>query len=137
MRKINYNLRSWGFNLVAITLLVATFLIPAISYAALVTCGTGATACNLCDLITLANQLIDFMLIQLAAPLATISIIIGGVLMITAGGNESQLERGRQIFYYAVIGFVVALGAWLIVDLILQQLLKPGSFSNPLSDTGC
>lgn len=77
------------------------------------------------------------MLVQLAAPLATLSIIIGGILMITAGGNESQLQRGRQIFSYAVIGFVIALGAWLIVDLILQQLLDPGSFTNPLSGPVC
>ncbi|MEK7647162.1 MAG: pilin [Patescibacteria group bacterium] len=138
MRKINYNLLFRKFNPALAALLAVILLMPILSYAApLVPCGTSGTPCTLCDLVQLANNLIDFMLIQLAAPLATLSIIIGGILMITAGGNESQLQRGKQIFSYAVIGFVIALGAWLIVDLILQQLLTPGSLINPLSEPVC
>ncbi len=138
MRKINYNQLFRQFNPALAVLVAVILLAPIASYAAaLVPCGTGGTPCTLCDLVKLANNLIDFMLVQLAAPLATLSIIIGGILMITAGGNESQLQRGKQIFSAALIGFVIALGAWLIIDLILQQLLDPGPFTNPLSGPVC
>ena len=78
------------------------------------------------------DKVIKFLLLYLAAPLAVISILTGGILMITAGGNQNQLERSKSIFYNTVIGIIIAFGAWLIVNLILQNLLDPDSFKNPL-----
>ena len=94
--------------------------------------GKGEEICTLADLGCLAEKIIDFLLLYLAAPLAVISMLIGGILMITAGGNQNQLERSKSIFYNTVIGIIIAFGAWLIVNLILQNLLDPDSFKNPL-----
>ena len=90
----------------------------------LIPCGTDKIMCTLADLGCLVDKVIKFLLLYLAAPLAVISMLIGGILMITAGGNQNQLERSKSIFYNTVIGIIIAFGAWLIVNLILQNLLK-------------
>ncbi|MBI5742252.1 MAG: hypothetical protein HZA25_00235 [Candidatus Niyogibacteria bacterium] len=94
----------------------------------LIPCGNkGQGMCTLSDLVILIDQIINFALFYLAAPLGALSIAVGGVLMITAGGDTGQLERGKSIFYNTVIGFVVAFGAWLIVQAILMALVPSGS----------
>jgi len=48
-----------------------------------------------------------------------------GFLMLTARGNEEQVTRAKSTFWYVLIGLVIALGAWLIVNLITSALLDP------------
>lgn len=115
---------------------VVTMAVPLLGLAAdtgLIPCGTDKM-CTLADFGCLAENIITFLLFYLAAPLAIISFLIGGILMITAGGNQNQLERSKSIFYNTVIGIVLAFGAWLIVNLILQSLLRNPTdpLQNPL-----
>lgn len=113
---------------------VVTMAVPLLGLAAntgLIPCGTADKMCTLADFGCLAENIITFLLFYLAAPLAIISFLIGGILMITAADNQNQLERGKSIFYNTVIGIVIAFGAWLIVNLILQSLLTD-KFTNPL-----
>ncbi|MBI2628065.1 MAG: hypothetical protein HYW71_01350 [Candidatus Niyogibacteria bacterium] len=119
-------------RLFAIFYFVMAIAVPLLAAGAgLIPCGTGDEMCTLNDLGCLAGNVINFLLFYLAAPLAIISMLIGGILMITAAGNQNQLERGKSIFYNTIIGIVIAFGAWLIVNLILQSLLNE-KFENPL-----
>ena len=112
--------------------LIITIAAPLTAGAAgLIPCGAKDKMCTLADFGCLVDNIVKFLLFKLAAPLAVISFLIGGILMITAAGNQNQLERGKSIFYYTVIGIVIAFGAWLIVNLILQGLLND-KFKNPL-----
>jgi len=93
----------------------------------IVPCGTSKTpSCNFCHFVTLADNLVQFALKVLILPAGTIALIIAGILFLTAGGNPQQLEKGKSIFKFAVIGILIAFGAWLIVDTILGNLLKTG-----------
>jgi len=50
---------------------------------------------------------------------ATIMIIYGGFLYITAGGDDAGAEKGKKILLYAAIGLVVVLISYSLVNTIL------------------
>jgi len=118
------------FFLVGITL-------PVLVNAALVPCGAKTNdPCTLKDLFVLAEKVINFLLFQLAMPLAIVAILIGGILMITARGDTGQLQRGKDIFYYSVIGFILAFGAWLIIEVVVATLTGTSTLSGWLEGKG-
>ena len=55
------------------------------------------------------------LLLALLGMLAVIGIIIGGVIMLTSGGNEDKYKLGMKTLTYAILGLAVALGSMIIV----------------------
>ncbi len=100
----------------SIMLLLPTWL----GAAGLVPC-TGVD-CNACSLVELINNLIRF-LIKLLAVLSAILFAWSGFLLVTAGDDTGQLEKAKQIFTNVVIGIVIVLAAWLIVDTVMKLLI--------------
>lgn len=78
--------------------------------------------CTFNDLIQLIKNVIQFLLFSIATPLIALILMYTGYLYLTAGGSSSQTEKVRHILFNAVIGYVVALAAWLIVKTILSSL---------------
>jgi type IV secretory pathway VirB2 component (pilin) len=56
------------------------------------------------------------------ALLAVVFIIVGGFRIVTAGGNEENVTKGRKIIIYALIGLVVVFFANVIVGFITSEL---------------
>lgn len=52
---------------------------------------------------------------------AVISIIIGGIRYTTANGDASQVKSAKDVIMYAVIGLVVAIMAWGIVNFVVAR----------------
>ena len=52
---------------------------------------------------------------------AVIVILVGGLRFILAGGNAQTISSARDTVLYAVIGLVVALLAYAIVNFVLTQ----------------
>ena len=75
--------------------------------------------CGYADLITMANNIISFLVIDISVPIATISFVYAGFLYITSGGNEGQVSKAHEIFKKVIIGFIIAASAWLLVHMIL------------------
>ncbi len=104
-------------------LVLLAIFVPSYALAAIVPCGgSGQQACNFDFFITLIKNIVNFLIFKLAVPLAAISFAIAGVMILTAGGNESQVTRAKEIFWDVLIGLVVALAAWLIVSAITGAL---------------
>ncbi len=79
-------------------------------------------ACTFSDLITLAKNIIDF-LIFIAAPIIAMFIILwGGFLILTAGGSTEQVSEAKKLFWKALTGLLIAMCAWIIVKTILVLL---------------
>lgn len=89
--------------------------------------------CDFNDLITLAQNVINFLIFGIASPLAAIMFAYAGFLYVTNRGNEGQVKQAHDIFLYVFWGLVVALGAWVFVNFILEFLLGAGSSYNFLS----
>lgn len=86
--------------------------------------------CYFEDFIILAQKFIDFLIFKIAAPLAAVMFAYAGFLYVTNRGNEGQVKQAHDIFLYVFWGFVVALGAWITVNFILEFFLGSGSIYN-------
>jgi len=94
-----------------------------VAQAALVPCGTESThPCTWCDFGQLAKNIIDF-LVYLVFPLAAIMIVVGGITIMTAGGSTERVAKGKEMVTAAVVGLLIALLAWLIIDTIIKMLI--------------
>ena len=66
----------------------------------------------------LARTIVDFFLYFLGL-VSTIMIIYGGFLYITARGEEEQAQKGQKILTYAIIGIIVILISFALVNTII------------------
>ena len=98
----------------------------------LVPCGgQDQPACTFCHLMELANRVVDFGFKMILLPLVALGILASGLVLLTAGGSQSRLEMGRSMLWNIVIGFFIAVSAWLIINTILGTLVQDSLF-NPL-----
>ncbi len=51
--------------------------------------------------------------------IATIMVIYGGFLYVTAGGDDAGAEKGKKILLYAAIGIIVILVSYALVNTII------------------
>lgn len=91
----------------------------------LIPCGYNGNLCDTSDVATFANTLIDF-LIKMLGVIAVIVLVITGVQLVMSAGNESAWTAAKERFTNIVIGIVLILAAWLIVDTIMLALTGKG-----------
>lgn len=78
--------------------------------------------CDFSYLMLQINALISFLLFKLAMPLAAIVFAYAGWLYMSSGGSGGQIEKAKGLFKSVLIGFLIALAAWLIVKAIMLGL---------------
>jgi len=101
---------------------VSFALLPLVTIAALVPCGTSTTPpCTWCHLGQLIKNIIDF-LMYIVIPLAAVMIVVGGIMIMTAGSSTERVAKGKEIVTAAVVGLLIALLSWLIIDMIIKLL---------------
>ena len=138
-------------SLIAITLLFfigLAFFIPLYSAQAVsiwkgATCGgtvigdTGGPtgSCNLCDAIIVLRNIITFGF-ELAFSLGAGMIAWGAIKMMVAGGDPKKLTDAKSIMTSAVIGIVIAVAAWTIVNMVLSVFIQSG-VSAPWATVTC
>ena len=57
-------------------------------------------------------------IITLIGLAAFVMLIVGSVRWLTSGGNSSHLDKAKNTMTYAIIGIVVALSAFIVINLI-------------------
>lgn len=103
---------------------VALLSLPSFTFAqGFIQCGY-ERMCNACDVITTTNTIINW-LFGILAMLAVISLVVAGFRLVVSGGNVSAWKQAKQMFTNVIIGFVIVLSAWLIVDTIMKGMLDP------------
>lgn len=78
--------------------------------------------CGFNELMQLINNVIKFLLFTIATPLAALGIVYAGWLYLSAGGSTENTTKAKKILTNIIIGYVIALAAWLIVNTILKSL---------------
>ena len=68
---------------------------------------------------TLARSMVNFALYFLGF-IATVMIIYAGILYVTVGTDEGNVEKAKKIMTYAVAGIIVILLSFAIVNTVLQ-----------------
>ena len=81
-------------------------------------CGTdGKSACGIGDVIKTVINVLLFII----GSLSVIMIIFGGIKYVISNGDSSQITSAKNTIMYAVIGLIVALLAYAIVNFVVTQ----------------
>ena len=59
-------------------------------------------------------------LLFIAGAIAVLFVVIGGYYWMTAKGNDEQAEKGRKTLTNAIIGIVVVIMAYVIINVIVR-----------------
>lgn len=102
--------------------MVATFMASATS---LIQTGTSAAcsggACTGSSINTIFGQIANT-LIFLVGAVSVIMIIVGGLRYVTSNGDAKQTEAAKNTLLYAVIGLVVAIASYAIVNFVVTNI---------------
>ena len=79
--------------------------------------------CRACDFIQLGQNIINWF-IKIAASTIALTFAWGGMKMVMSGGDTGAVSSARSIMTNSVIGLVILLGSWLIVNTILNLLVN-------------
>lgn len=128
------------FVSIAILLLLAVVALPA-NAGGLVPCGgPGEKLCELCDFFKLGKNIINFLLEDVALPVATVMFAAGGVMLAISGGSPKRQELGKKILTSAVVGLIIVLASWLIINTVINLLAggeQPAGFPWPWHEIQC
>ncbi|MBY0539192.1 hypothetical protein K2P56_02005 [Patescibacteria group bacterium] len=78
-------------------------------------------ACQLCDLVSLARNLINFS-IAFSVIAATLLFAYAGFMYYTAASSPENIKKAHGIFTKTLGGIVLILAAWLVVDILMQTI---------------
>lgn len=85
--------------------------------------------------IEIALSLINWML-GILALIAVVLVLYGGFLWLTSRGDETKIDKAKQVLINAGIGLLIILAAWGIVLYILSVLLDATGANNVNGTTG-
>lgn len=83
--------------------------------------------CDFAFVIALINKVISFVLFTLATPLFALILVYAGWLYLSDQGSSENKTKAKKMLKNALIGYVIALAAWLIVKAILWAVGYQGT----------
>jgi hypothetical protein len=81
----------------------------------------GCGKCSQCDFFQVIANIATF-IFEIAGGLAVVVLIISGFLYMTAAGSQERMQRAKQALTAAIIGIIIVLGAWLLVNFVVTTL---------------
>lgn len=88
-----------------------------------VTCN--GTDCSACNLVGMINEIIIWLFGIIFLIFAAI-MVVAGFGLVTSGGNQSALQAAKSKFTNAIIGVIIVMSAWILVDTVMRQLVTGG-----------
>ncbi len=73
--------------------------------------------CNLCHLIIMSKEVIDFLL-EVAIVVGALFVALGGILYIFATGDTGKMALAKKTISLALLGFAIVFASWLIVNTV-------------------
>lgn len=67
-------------------------------------------------------------LLTLAGGIAVLFVIVGGYQYVTSAGNEEQAEKGKKTVINAIIGIIVVVLSYVIINVIVNLVSGTGGF---------
>ena len=103
------------------TAVTATLLLPGVAMASDIQQGANAanSKANLAGDLPAQFGTIANVLIYLVGALAVLMLIYGGLRYVTSAGNKTSIEAAKTTIMYAVIGIIIAILAYAIVNFVI------------------
>lgn len=96
------------------------------SHGGLVPCGgAGQPECGTCDFMKLGNNILQFF-VQFAIIIAGLMFAWGGLTMVMSAGESGKVTEAKGMMTSSIIGILIVLSGWLLVDTLLKMVLKGG-----------
>jgi hypothetical protein len=86
-----------------------------------------ASKCGICDLATLAQNILNTSIYVLII-LSAILFAWAGWKMLTSGGNSSEYAAGKRMFGSVFIGLIIIMGAWIAVDTLMKVMFNSDKY---------
>lgn len=104
-------------------------LIPIFTYAAgLVPCGgEGEPTCQSCHVLQLIQIVVNWLVAMLTI-ITAIIISFAGLRLVTSFGNASAMLQAKSLINNCIIGFIIVLAGWLLIDLVMKSLLNDQAY---------
>lgn len=83
----------------------------------------GGVACTECHFVDMANEILKW-LIGILFIVFAIVMAIGGFGLVTSGGNPEAKSAAKSKMVNALVGIIIVLSAWLLVDTVMKGLLS-------------
>ena len=84
--------------------------------------------CNWNYLLTMVNNVVKFVIVDLIVPIAAIMFAYAGFELITSGGSTEKRTKAKKMFTSVAIGIVLVVAAWLIIFTISSILGYNGAW---------
>jgi len=94
--------------------------------------GSMTPCTSLCDLIDTFINIVYFGMSIAIFIIAPIMVVVGGIMIMFAGANPGMLESGKKAITAAIVGLIIVLCAYLIVNTFITVLsiTDVGGFGN-------
>lgn len=66
-------------------------------------------------------------LLYVVGAIAVIMIVVGGLRYVISGGNQTQITAAKNTILYAVVGLIIAILAYAIINFVLGTFTAGGS----------
>ena len=103
--------------------------VQAISLVDNIPCATGKEDCTPCHFIALFVNASNI-LVGLSGTFAVLMFVYGGIVLITAYGNEARIKWGKDILIATVVGIFIVMLAWTLINVVTSAVL---GVSNPVT----
>jgi len=133
--------RTQALGWLVLTLLFVVLLSPAFAFAAELPTivpedcqgADAATKCDICDVAQLAQNALNAG-IYIAVFLSAILFAWAGWKYVSAGGDTGKVKSAREIFTNVLIGLVIILAGWLVVDTIMKTFVSDSATLGPWNE---
>jgi len=94
------------------------------------TSGPKQYACTVCDIAKTAQNVLNTA-IYVAVFLSAILFAYAGIIYVTNIANHGEISKAKSIFSNVIIGLVIILASWLVIDTIMRTLVNPSANLGP------
>lgn len=81
-----------------------------------------AQPCNICHFFIGIQKLLKGIGFVIAG-WAAVFVVVGGIMILTAGGSPESASKGKKVITYAIIGIIIAFFAWFIINEVMLLML--------------
>jgi len=120
---INQKSKIKNQKLLVIITLISLFLIPNLVVANLVPCGGPyEPPCRFCHLFVMLDEIIDFALLYIVFPLATLLIVFSGGTYMFSSGDEKKINEAKSILTSTIVGLIIIFSSWILVNTFMSWI---------------
>lgn len=94
---------------------------------------SGLKACTVCDIAKVAQNVLNTG-IYVAVFLSAILFAWAGFLYLTNVTSPNQVQKAKTLFGDVLVGLLIILSAWLIIDTIMKTLIQDDSKFGPWNE---